>query len=143
MCELSTGVCVAQATLTSLRGGLQLLVSLGFAAVVSPAEDTPAAGDGELRSAEGGLLLAHLPSVQAALQALQALSASGGAQAWDAADYGPVLAQLLAPSTLLALALVMDEPPLEGAGTDGRGWLDWFDGLKRHRELLEEVLASS
>jgi hypothetical protein len=83
-------------------------------------------------------LLSHVPQLESALQQLQKYlitSASSSKLTVDS-DFTMVL-DLLHPYTNWELMLEMAEPSLDIVEKEKMTWLEWFDGLKTHHDLIQ------
>ncbi len=135
------------AKLAGRRGGIQLLAALGFQLQVKPTiqenlDDVVDDSQQHLRSKEG-LLLAHLSRITTALHGLEALVQACTGAVLDA-DLS-MIAELLAPHSQWVGFLEMQEPDLTEGGSASlagskQSWLQWFDGLKQHRDLIRGFL---
>lgn len=128
-------------------GGIQLMAALGFVpqlhSTLSPEQQAAEDTDSSLRSREG-LLLVSLPRITATLASMQAqLSAKS-----PESDLSSIV-DLLSPHTSWEIVLEMHEPSFDDSGDalavaySGKGkqsWLQWFDGLKAHKELIQGYL---
>lgn len=128
--------------MASIPGGLQLLVAIGFiphVIVLPSGSDDDNAEDGSAELRIHGLLSVSRTAISNALE----LSKS-----FDVENPIDVIAlsTLLTPNSMFDLVLEMEEPPIEGEGMtvfsmeEKYCWLQWFDGLKEHRDLVNSFI---
>eukprot|EP01039_Chlorochromonas_danica_P000535 gene535-575_t len=131
------------------RGGLQLLVALGFMPRLhstAPKTDDIPPEDMSLRSREG-LLLSRLSNIEHVVDSLPSVIIALEGPPEDLT----AIHDLLHPNTFWEIICEMHEPSFEGSedvlsvayssgGGDKQSWLAWFDQLKTHKDLLQGFL---
>jgi len=150
---------VLKTKLTGQSGGIELLICLGFAVVLTN-RDAPAVEVEAEAETNGKPGKEDVQTVSVAAPS----SASGGGDTTSASANptkiplmeckGVDLFPKIAPYTSWEVFLEMEEPPIDSLATsigdsdtsgnsDGGiklSWLDWFDGLKEHRDRLTQAL---
>jgi len=123
-----------QSRLTGLRGGIELLVCCGFKAIAVHNVE----GEAPITS---GAAKAPIHDNHNSIETDESIVIS----TTTVVEQG--VFALLAPETEWTVLLEMTEPPLDlllqpaGAGSSGdkMTWISWFDGLQRHRDILQAV----
>lgn len=153
---------VPQTKLTGQYGGIELLSALGFKLLVTALPDTilkvGGQGDDHAAATECKYDLSkhedqkHASAYSSEIRRVIALIMESSSDATVLTSHQLPLQHmtdlfvLLTPHTVWDAVFEMHEPTLVYGSSEGIGgksaWIDWFDGLTRHRDLLQERIRS-